>query len=338
MKQIIRLSLFFILVASGGSLWAQYGIGTNNPNASAALEIKSPDKGVLIPSLTLTSTSSFSPVTGTSSTSHDGMIVWNESSSTSNDLSGVGFYFWENHPSIAGQGYWYRLTTTGDEVLPVGTTTNSTLRWNGTEWVEATNFRNGTTTATLEANLTVTGTVDISDATTINGAMVVNNNATVTGTLAVTGNATVTGNTTASGTLTANSTTTLKAALVDSYGNTGTAGQILSSTGTSTQWIDEGVVNLATMTATGNVTATIRLLLIEPGGADVTVTLPDASALAVGHQLLIRRNQDYIATNDAIVLDGNGAQTIDGQLTRNMNVGYQSLTLVNIGSEWVSIQ
>ena len=472
MKNILRLFVVTLMLSSG-SLWAQYGIGTNNPNASAALEIVSPDKGVLIPSISLTSTSVFAPLTGTSSTTHNGMIVWNESTSTANGLTGVGFYFWENDPTTAGIGNWFRLTTTGDEVIPTGTVTNSTLRWDGTEWVETTTLltadtaggtatlaanttvtgtlavsgnttitgelwvdNNATVTGTLEvtgnttvtsdltvqgsttlatttlgavlrdydgdvgtdgqvlsttgtstqwvdnyspdsgtvtnstlrwdgtewvetttlltadtaggtatlaANTTVTGTLEVSENTTITGELWVDNNATVTGTLEVTGNATVTGdsflegNATVSGTLTAQNTTSLEGALLDSFGNAGTAGQVLSSTGTSTKWIDANSATLATITTTGNVTSTVSLLFIEPGGADVTATLAAASSVPTGFEIKIRRNQNYTGTNDLVQLEVTGGGTIDGQSTKNLNVGYQSVTLVSNGTQWFSI-
>ena len=98
----LRMAVFFLLGTAG--LWAQQGIGTNNPNASAALQIVSPDKGVLIPTISLTSSSSFSPITGTSSTSHDGMIVFNDEASFVNGLTGTGFYFWKNDPVNTGVG------------------------------------------------------------------------------------------------------------------------------------------------------------------------------------------------------------------------------------------
>ena len=429
MKKYLLLTTFLTILASGGSLWAQYGIGTNTPNASAALEIVSPDKGVLIPSVSLTSTVVFAPITGTSSTTHNGMIIWNESTSTANGLTGEGFYFWENHPSTTGSGTWYRLTSTADEAIPTGTVTNSTLRWDGSQWVETAALLvtdAGTGTATLAANTTVTGTLEVTgnttltadlyvganttasgtltanSTTTLNAALVdalgnagtdgqilsttgtstnwVDNfapvagtatnttlrwngtawveddtflnsgtgtatfasNITATGTLEVTGNTTLTAdlyvgaNTTASGTLTANSTTTLKAALVDSFGNEGTDGQILSSTGTSTQWVDANTATLATMTATGNVTSTVSLLLLEPSST-MTVTLANASNLPTGFELKIRRNQGYTGSSDLITLEGSGGQTIDGAASRNLNVGYQSITLVNIGGAWISV-
>ena len=218
------------------------------------------------------------------------------------------------------------LSTTGtstnwvDNFAPVaGTATNTTLRWNGTAWVEDDTFLNsGTGTTTFASNITATGTLEVTGNTTLTADLYVG------------------ANTTASGTLTANSTTTLKAALVDSFGNEGTDGQILSSTGTSTQWVDANTATLATMTATGNVTSTVSLLLLEPSST-MTVTLANASNLPTGFELKIRRNQGYTGSSDLITLEGSGGQTIDGAASRNLNVGYQSITLVNIGGAWISV-
>ena len=285
MKNSLRLFIV-LLMASSGSLWAQYGIGTNNPNQSAALEIVSPDKGVLIPSVSLTSTSVFAPITGTSSTTHNGMIVWNTSPSTASGLTGVGFYYWENHPTTPGTGNWYRLTTTGDEVIPTGTVTNSILRWDGTAWVETTTLLTADTaagTATLAANTTVTGTLEVSGNTTVTGELHVDNNATVTGTLEVTGNSTVTGDFTVQGSSTLAS-TTLGAVVYDFDGDPGTEGQVLSTTGTSTNWIDSFSPDAGTVTnstlrwdGTGWVETTTLLTADTAGGtatlaANTTVT------------------------------------------------------------------
>ena len=492
-KQFLRLTVFAFFLFTGSSLWGQYGIGTNNPNASAALEIVSPDKGLLIPTVSLTSTSLFSPITGTPGVSHDGMIIWNDSTSTANDLQGVGFYYWEG----GAAGHWYKLSTdagvdpgtvtnatlrwngsswvedttflnsgtgtatfasnitvtgtlevsdnasitanltvtgtteitgnttvtadfevgnntslggtlevtgnatiTGDTVTSgaltaqdtvtleaalvdsmgntgtagqilsstststewidntapeSGTTTNSTLRWNGSSWVEDTTFLNsGTGTATFASNITVTGTLEVSDNasitanltvtgtteitgnTTVTADFEVGNNTSLGGTLEVTGNATITGDTVTSGALTAQDTVTLEAALVDSIGNTGTDGQVLSSTGTSTKWVDPNALTMATMTVTGNVTSTVRLLLLEPA-ATMTVTLPAIADVPTGYQILIRRNQGYIGSGDLITLTGNASEQINGNTTKNMNVGYQSVTLIRTPSGWISI-
>ena len=90
----LKLFIIGILLCSSGTLFAQYGIGTNTPNASAALDIVSPDKGVLIPRISLTSSSTLSPITGTASTTHNGMIVYNTNPAQVNGLLGPGFYFW----------------------------------------------------------------------------------------------------------------------------------------------------------------------------------------------------------------------------------------------------
>ena len=132
MKSITQSTLLFLALLLSTPLWAQLGVGTNTLNAAAALHVLSPNKGVLIPSITLNSATVFTPLTGTSSTTHNGMLVWNTSPATASGLSGVGFYYWENHPTIAGQGQWYRLTSSLDNSLPSGTVTHTSLRWDGT--------------------------------------------------------------------------------------------------------------------------------------------------------------------------------------------------------------
>mgnify|MGYP003640552150 CR=1 FL=1 len=81
--------LFFFLFAFG-STYAQVGIGTTTPNASAALEISSTDQGLLIPRVALTATNISGPLTA-----HvNGMIVYNTNSSGSaNTAVTPGFYF-----------------------------------------------------------------------------------------------------------------------------------------------------------------------------------------------------------------------------------------------------
>ena len=54
------LGLFLVLFVGIQQLvYAQTGIGTNSPNDQAVLEIQSVDKGVLFPSISLTSTTTF---------------------------------------------------------------------------------------------------------------------------------------------------------------------------------------------------------------------------------------------------------------------------------------
>ena len=268
--QFYRVGLFLFLFFSTSLLLAQQGIGTNAPNTSAALQISASNKGVLLPSVSLTSSSVFAPLTGVSSSTHNGLLVWNNNPTTTNGLSGTGFYFWQNSTTTAGIGNWYRLNSTEDLQLPTGTVTHTSLRWNGSAWVNNQKLlSDGSTTTSITTNLSATGTkttitgdaISLTGTTTIDGSTTVTGDAiSLTGTTTIsgdaisligpttlTGNATVTNdlvvaaNTTASGTLTSNSTTTLNAALVDGNDNAGTAGQVLSSTGTQTQWTNLGL-------------------------------------------------------------------------------------------------
>jgi len=114
----LRLHLFtLILFGFGfGSLWAQYGFGTNNPNASAAMEIVSPDKGVLIPKISLSNANTFGlylETSATPTTDHHGMLVFNTNTATkttagvSNGLYGPGVYYW--HQPDTNPGSWVQV-------------------------------------------------------------------------------------------------------------------------------------------------------------------------------------------------------------------------------------
>ena len=336
-----RLFLLMVFFVTSGSLFAQYGIGTQNPNEAAALEIKSPDKGVLIPRLALTSSTTFLS-SATASTTHNGMIVYNTSTATTNGLSGAGIYVWKQ--TTASNGAWEKFTTTADDSgLADGTTTNSTLYWNGTSWVENTAFlTDGSTTTTVTTALSVTGATTLASASlsgnlTVDGTSTLTGNVTAGGTLGVTGDITASANVGVTGALTVTGATTLNGALVDSAGNTGSNGQLLASNGSGqTQWVDPDLPVLSTITATGAVAAGVSILLINSGSADITATLN--AAAVTGHTIKIRRNFDYTGTSDNVTIDAGSGNTINGQQTKSLNVGFQSVTLVKISATaWVSI-
>lgn len=94
--------LTLMLSLWGNSLKAQKGVGTNNSHPSAALEVDAPDKGILIPHIHLTAFNNFAPITGTASSSHNGLLVYNTNTSTTNGLNGEGFYYW----SGGATGLW----------------------------------------------------------------------------------------------------------------------------------------------------------------------------------------------------------------------------------------
>src|SRR5690554_5142660 len=98
MKRIISLLLFFICCFSP-VIYAQVGIGTTNPHASSMLDVQATDKGILVPRVSLSSTSVQAPVTNPA----EGLLIYN--TSTAGDVT-PGFYYW------TGLG-WKSLLTSG---------------------------------------------------------------------------------------------------------------------------------------------------------------------------------------------------------------------------------
>lgn len=68
----------------------------------------------------------------------------------------------------------------------------------------------------------------------------------------------------------------------------------------------------------------------DPSGGGFTVTLPAAS-VAAGRTVIVKNTTSSINT---ITIDGDGAETIDGQASVTITEGYKSLTFVSYGSEW----
>ncbi|PTL98665.1 MAG: hypothetical protein DA407_17575, partial [Bacteroidetes bacterium] len=87
--QIIQFQILCIcLLFCSTNLFAQVGIGTNNPNPNALLDINASSSvgGLLLPRITLTSTSNFAPLAA-----HvQGMTVYN--TATNNDVTPGQYY------------------------------------------------------------------------------------------------------------------------------------------------------------------------------------------------------------------------------------------------------
>ncbi|WP_312301503.1 hypothetical protein [Chryseobacterium sp.] len=79
------LSLLSLLFSF--ALHAQVGIGLPNPDRSAMLHISAKDKGILLPSIALTSTTDNVTVPAPA----DGLIVWNNGNG---GFAEAGFYYW----------------------------------------------------------------------------------------------------------------------------------------------------------------------------------------------------------------------------------------------------
>ena len=90
MKQFVLLIGLLFSV----QVFAQTGIGTTAPNASAKLEVAATDKGFLPPRVALTASNTFSPIVGTAANA-TGLLVYNTASVgvTPNNVV-PGYYYW----------------------------------------------------------------------------------------------------------------------------------------------------------------------------------------------------------------------------------------------------
>lgn len=88
MKKITyTIGFAFAMLATSNAV-AQQGFGTNRPDKSAAVEIKSPNKGLLIPRITLTSTTDATTINNPSNS----LLIYNVG--TTEGLK-VGYYYWK---------------------------------------------------------------------------------------------------------------------------------------------------------------------------------------------------------------------------------------------------
>src|SRR5690554_5299030 len=101
----MRLSRFIIVFLLGViPMLSQVGIGTEFPAHSAALDIVASDKGILIPRISLQSSTDQTTISGSLV---DGLLVFN--TSERNTMS-AGFYYWHDNT-------WHRLGSSNDAFL-----------------------------------------------------------------------------------------------------------------------------------------------------------------------------------------------------------------------------
>ncbi len=111
MNKGLYLTLFGLFISI--SSFAQTGIGTTTPNASAKLDVSATDKGFLPPRVALTASNSASPITSPA----NGLLVYNTATAgTSPNNVSPGYYFWNGSA-------WINM---------IGSTTSSTITGNGT--------------------------------------------------------------------------------------------------------------------------------------------------------------------------------------------------------------
>lgn len=108
MKKYVFPLFLIVYLFYSGHITAQEGIGTNLPDKSAALEIMSSKRGLLIPRITIPDLSQAAPVTNPA----NALMVYNNNISTN-----PGFYYWHEEAGTGpDNGYWD----------PIGKTTTTT--------------------------------------------------------------------------------------------------------------------------------------------------------------------------------------------------------------------
>ena len=142
--------LSFMLVP----VFAQTGIGTTTPDASAKLEVSSTNKGFLPPRIALTVLNSASPVTSPAT----GLLIFNTASAGTNPNQVIpGYYYWDG-----GNSKWVRLEDKADNLGNHTATDNIRLNGyylsndGGAEGIRVDNSGNvgiGTNTPTARLNI-----------------------------------------------------------------------------------------------------------------------------------------------------------------------------------------
>lgn len=113
----------------------------------------------------------------------------------------------------------------------------------------------------------------------------------------------------------------------------GTVGQHLTTDGsgtTSWRYADKTTAKTTTYTATGDET----LITCDATSAAFTVTLP-AAASFTGKRYVIKKIDSSV---NAITIDPNGAELVDGASTTTLNTQYEAVEIVCDGSNWHIVQ
>jgi hypothetical protein len=92
-------------------------------------------------------------------------------------------------------------------------------------------------------------------------------------------------------------------------------------------------LEVGSLGTTGTV-STESLMLVTAGA--VTITLPSAATVGSGHVINIKDSGGN-AGGANITVDGDGAETIDGNLTLVLVTNFEAVTVVSDGTNWVVI-
>lgn len=107
------------------------------------------------------------------------------------------------------------------------------------------------------------------------------------------------------------------------------ANWVAATSGSSGGAVTQGIKTITVADTPYAVGATDAVILVDTTGGAVTVNLP--AAAVAGRTLTIKKVSSDV---NAVTLDGNGAETIDGQTTQLLTAQYMSLTIISDGVGW----
>ena len=101
-------------------------------------------------------------------------------------------------------------------------------------------------------------------------------------------------------------------------------------------WSQQNGGQMAKRTATSTSYTALQtdyIIGVTSTAAARTITLPAAATVGAGWTYIIKDESGGAGTNN-IIVDGNGAETIDGAATQAINTNYGSMNLYCDGSNW----
>lgn len=88
----------------------------------------------------------------------------------------------------------------------------------------------------------------------------------------------------------------------------------------------------AAKTANYTAVSADRFIAVDATAGAVTITLTAVASLPVGHTLIIKKTD---STVNAVIVDANSAELIDGATIQILFTQYASITIVNTGAAWL---
>ena len=138
----------------------------------------------------------------------------------------------------------------------------------------------------------------------------------------------------------------VESGLVDGDSTYGTAGQVLSSTGTQTEWVDpsEAITKLipyfqlATPGGSDTYTQSNNIVDFDWSGGSGTYEYILPSATAIPYRTIRFVNNSTITASDKIHITAPGTETIDGVAFYSINKPYNGCAVWSDGVQWIVIQ